>query len=77
MQLMLAKTSLKSVLNKRYGMYLSYDMTETYIDRQDYMISMLRTKEVLPPILVLICRFDFKICQLKHENNFFHIKSDN
>ena len=29
---------------------LSYDTTETYIERQDYMISILRTKEVLPYI---------------------------
>ena len=28
-------------------MYLLYDMTETYTERQDYKISMLHTKEVL------------------------------
>ena len=35
-------------MNKRYNMYLLYDMTETYTERQDYMISMLHTKEVFP-----------------------------
>ena len=29
-------------------MYLSYDTTETYIERQDYKISMLCTEEVFP-----------------------------
>ena len=31
-------------------MYLSYDTTETYIERKDHKISMLHTKEVFPII---------------------------
>ena len=34
-------------------MYLSYDTTETYIERQDYKISMLRTKEDFPYVVFI------------------------
>ena len=46
-------------------MYLSYDMTETFIERQDHKISMLRTKEVFPAFIILNLKFDEDFCSFE------------
>ena len=38
------------------------------LDCCTFLVFVYKQRVLLP---VLICRFDFKICQLRHENNFF------